>query len=63
MAVLGPVPTTAQWLGMTVTLAIAAIGIVLVVTRPPRRLLFRLVLLAALVDVVLLTSSGTRLLG
>ena len=30
VAVLGPVPTTAQWLGMTVTLAIAAIGIVLV---------------------------------
>jgi 4-hydroxybenzoate polyprenyltransferase len=63
VAVLGPDPTAAQWLGMAFTLAIAAVGIVLVVTRPPRRLLFRLVLLAALIDVVLLASSGTRLLG
>jgi 4-hydroxybenzoate polyprenyltransferase len=59
----GGSPTAVHWLGMAFTLAIAAVGIVLVIAQPPRRLLFRLVLLAALVDVALLASSGQRILG
>jgi 4-hydroxybenzoate polyprenyltransferase len=52
-----------RWVGLWATLAIAGLGIVLVMTRPPSRLLFRLIMAAALIDVVALVSLGSRLLG
>jgi 4-hydroxybenzoate polyprenyltransferase len=51
------------WIGFGVTLGIAALGIVLVLTRRPTRLLFRLIIAAALIDVVVLTALGNRLLA
>lgn len=63
LAVTGQHPTAAQWTGMVATLGIAAVGIVLVMTRAPSRWLFRLVLVAALIDVALLATSGGRLLA
>lgn len=47
--------------GLVVSLAIAAVGTRLVLTRPPGRLLFRLVILASLVIAAELVFSGTRL--
>lgn len=49
--------------GLVVALAIAAVGSRLVLTRPPDRTLFRLVILASLVIAVELVLSGTRLAG
>ena len=51
------------WIGFGATLVIAAVGIVLVMTRRPTRLLFRLVIAAALIDVVVLAWLGERLIG
>jgi len=56
----------AGWLqlaGLVLSLGIAATGILLVLTRPPSRLLFRLIIAAALVDVALLATAGERLLA
>ena len=47
--------------GLVASLGIAAWGIVLVVTRPPSRLLFRLVIVASLLIAAQLGLSGTRL--
>jgi 4-hydroxybenzoate polyprenyltransferase len=49
--------------GLIVSAAIAVIGTTLVLTRPPSRLLFRLIIVAAIVDVVVLATSGTALLS
>lgn len=46
-----------QWIGLAVTLALAAVSGVLAVTRPPTRLLFQLIMAAALVNVVLLALA------
>ncbi len=46
---------------LVVCLTIAAVGIVLVATRPPGRLLFQLIIVAALVVVAQLALSGTAL--
>jgi 4-hydroxybenzoate polyprenyltransferase len=51
------------WIGFGLTLCIAVAGIVLVLTRPPTRLLFQLILAAALVNVVLLALSGSRMVA
>jgi 4-hydroxybenzoate polyprenyltransferase len=51
------------WIGLGATLGIAALGIILVLTRPPSRSLFRLIIAAALIDVIALASAGTRILG
>ncbi|GAA4677463.1 UbiA family prenyltransferase [Frondihabitans cladoniiphilus] len=48
-------------IGFVVALAIAAVGVRLVLTRPADRWLFRLVILASLVIAVELVLSGTRL--
>ena len=54
--------TAMQWIGLVLTLALAlAIGVTL--TRPPTRLLFQLIIAAALVNVVVLALSGDRLLA
>lgn len=49
--------------GLAASLAIAAWGIVLVVSRPPSRLLFQLVIVASLLIAVQLGLSGTRLIS
>jgi 4-hydroxybenzoate polyprenyltransferase len=57
--------TAAPWgylgLGASILLAIACAA--LVITRPGSRLLFRLIIVAALLSVVLLASAGTRILA
>jgi 4-hydroxybenzoate polyprenyltransferase len=65
LAVVGPpAPITAlQWIGLALTLAIAATGMTLVVTRPPARVLFQLIIAAALVNVVELAIAGGRILA
>jgi 4-hydroxybenzoate polyprenyltransferase len=59
----GSAVTPAAVIGLVVSFAIAAWGARLVVTRPPDRLLFRLVILASLVIAVELVLSGTRLVA
>lgn len=56
-------PTPVDLGGFVVTLAIAIAGWALVATRRPSRLLFRLIIAAALVNVALLALSGERMLG
>jgi len=51
------------WLGVVVATGLAATCAVLALTRPPTRLLFRLIIAAALVDVVMLALSGTELVA
>ena len=52
-----------QWIGLAVTLGIAASGTVLGFTRSPSRLAFQLIIAAALITVVLLALAGERLLA
>ena len=56
-------PSLWQWLGGGAGLAIAAAGIGLVLTRPPSRTLFRLIIAAALIDVAVLAAAGDRILA
>ena len=57
----------AQWIGLIVTLGIAASGTILGLTRPPSRLSFQLIIAAALITVALLAlalaPAGPRLLA
>lgn len=59
----GPVggKTVLQWIGLALTLLLA-LGIASALRRPPTRLLFQLIIAAALVNVVLLSFSGERIL-
>ena len=63
VAVAGPAgpPSLVRWTGFALTLAIAAGGMMLAVTRKPSRILFRLIIAAALVVVAMLVFSGQRL--
>lgn len=54
--------TALQWIGLALTLLLAA-AIAVVLRRPPTRLLFQLIIAGALVNVVLLSFSGPRLLA
>lgn len=56
-------PSTVQLFGLACVLALAVVCAVLVVARPGSRLVFRLIILGALVTVVLLAVSGQRLLA
>jgi 4-hydroxybenzoate polyprenyltransferase len=60
LVVLGPTatPDAAHLIGLAVALTIAAASVVLVLRNQPTRLLFRLVIAAAIIDVVLLITSG-----
>ncbi|GHG51936.1 membrane protein [Flavimobilis marinus] len=49
--------------GLVASVAIAATGVVLVLTRPPGRLLFRLVIVASLLIAAQLVLSGTELVA
>ena len=59
----GARPTGSDYAALAVTLALAATCALLAITRPPTRLLFQLIIAAALVDVVLLALSGSRLVA
>ena len=50
-------PGALQWIGLATTLTLAVVCGVLAVARPPARLLFQLIMVAALVDVVLLALA------
>jgi 4-hydroxybenzoate polyprenyltransferase len=54
--------TAVQWIGLVVTLLLAG-AIAVVLRRPPTRLLFQLIIAAALVNVVVLAFGGDRLLA
>ncbi|GAB3606138.1 UbiA family prenyltransferase [Conyzicola nivalis] len=51
-------PGVVQWVGLVVTLGLAAVCGVLALTRPPTRLLFQLIMAAALVNVALLALAA-----
>lgn len=53
----------ATWIGLALTLGIAIAGVVLVLTRPPTRLLFQLIIGAALLNVVMLAIAGKALIA
>lgn len=62
--VLGPGPAPLyQYVVLAGTVLLAIACAVLVIGRPGSRLIFRLIIVGALVDVVLLALSGNRLLG
>lgn len=65
VALLGPAGPIGwlQWTGLALGIGIATAGILLVLTRPPGRLLFQLIIAAALVDTALLVFAGQRLLA
>ncbi len=64
LAFFGPVghKTVLQWFALALTLLLAA-GIAVVLRRPPTRLLFQLIIAAAIVNVVALAFAGQRLLA
>ncbi|CAN5165618.1 UbiA family prenyltransferase [soil metagenome] len=51
------------WIGLALSLALAIACAALVVTGRPTRLIFRLIIAGALIDVVLLALSGARLIA
>jgi len=63
LAFVGPVgrTTPVQWIGLVLTVALA-VAIAVPLRRPPTRLLFQLIIAAALLNVVVLAFSGDRLL-
>jgi 4-hydroxybenzoate polyprenyltransferase len=64
LAFVGPTgqKTALQWAGLVLTLLLAA-AIALALRRPPTRLLFQLIIAAAIVTVVVLAFAGHRLLA
>lgn len=54
--------TALQWIGLVITLLLAG-AILIALRRSPTRLLFQLIIAAAIVNVVLLSFSGSRLLA
>ena len=63
LVVMGPAttPSPLALAGLGLCIAISVLGVVLVITRPPTRLLFQLIIAAALLDVVLLSFAGSAL--
>ncbi|MCU1414341.1 MAG: 4-hydroxybenzoate polyprenyltransferase-like prenyltransferase [Microbacteriaceae bacterium] len=64
LAFFGPVGdrTVLQWVALVLTLLLAA-AIAVVLRRPPTRLLFQLIIAAAIVNVIALAFAGDRLLA
>ncbi len=56
-------PQLYGWIGLALSLALAVACAALVIARRPTRLIFRLIIADALIDVVLLALSGARLLA
>lgn len=59
----GGEPTLVQWLGLGVNALIAIAGVWLTVTRPPTRLTFQLIMVAALANVIMIAVAGTKILA
>jgi 4-hydroxybenzoate polyprenyltransferase len=55
--------TPLLWVGAAIAVVLAGASIVLVFTRPPTRALFRIIIGAALVDVIMLAASGAALVA
>ena len=55
-------PDAVRWLGLALTLGLAVVCAALAIVRPPTRLLFQLIMAAALLDVVLLALAGEAVL-
>jgi 4-hydroxybenzoate polyprenyltransferase len=63
LVVLGPGGADAvRWAGLVLTVGLAGVCAALATTRPPTRLLFQLIMAAALLNVVLLALAGDRVL-
>jgi hypothetical protein len=56
-------PGVVQWVALGVEGIVVGVGLWLVMTRPPARPLFRLVIAGAFVAVVALVLSGRSLVG
>ncbi len=56
-------PSVVQSIGLGANIAIAVAGLVLIAIRRPSRLLFRLIILAAIVNVAVLAAAGERMLA
>jgi 1,4-dihydroxy-2-naphthoate octaprenyltransferase len=56
-------PTPVRLFGFALCSLLGALTLVLVLTRPPTRILFQLIIATALVDVALLAASGRAILG
>ncbi|WP_374945324.1 UbiA family prenyltransferase [Agreia sp.] len=63
IAVSSPSLSVVAAAGLFVGIAVAALGIVLALTRPPTRLLFQLIIASAVVDVVLLATAGSAIVA
>ncbi|RFA21866.1 UbiA family prenyltransferase [Subtercola boreus] len=58
---IGAGPSLLTITGMVLGVLVAALGVRLVLTRPPGRVLFQLIIASALIDVVLLALPGSQL--
>jgi 4-hydroxybenzoate polyprenyltransferase len=56
-------PAAVGWAGLVLGLAITVVGGVLVLTRPPTRLLFQLIIAGAIINVALLALSGEAVIA
>ncbi|MEA9986749.1 MULTISPECIES: UbiA family prenyltransferase [Subtercola] len=56
-------PSVVGLVGFAVGVVLSAVGAWLVLTKPPGRLLFQLIIASALVDVLLLALSGSRVIA
>jgi len=53
--------SAAAWAGLLLNVGISVVGLILVFSRPPTRLLFQLIIASALIDVVLLALAGAAI--
>jgi 4-hydroxybenzoate polyprenyltransferase len=56
-------PATLGWVALALGLVITVLGAVLVLTRPPTRLLFQLIIAGAIINVALLALSGEAVIA
>lgn len=59
----GVAPAAIGWLGLTLGLAVSVAGAILVLIRPPTRLLFQLIIAGAIINVALLAISGEAVIA
>jgi 4-hydroxybenzoate polyprenyltransferase len=57
----GTAPGVLGWFAAAVVAAICVFGVILVLTRPPTRTLFRLIIAAAIINVAMLVLSGASI--
>ncbi|MGV8884870.1 MAG: UbiA family prenyltransferase [Microbacteriaceae bacterium] len=59
----GVAPSVLEWVALAATVILAALCAWLAITRPPTRVLFQLIIAAAIIDVVMLALSGSRVIA